>query len=100
MPRGDGTGPLGQGQGTGWRGGGCADAGCGFRGHWAHGGHGWRHGLRAPGVPEGMRGSTAPSANPQREAQRLRSRAEALQVTVEAIRTRLAEIEADLKEHP
>ena len=47
-----------------------------------------------------MRGSTAPSANPQREAQRLRSRAEALQVTVEAIRTRLAEIEADLKEHP
>lgn len=103
MPRYDGTGPWGQGPGTGWGLGPCGVGrrrgyGGGFgRGAWGFGPGGWgrhRWGPSASGYsPVGAAGpGYGPSS--QDEAQALRDEQAYLQGELEAIQTRLAELEA------
>lgn len=77
-----GYGPWAAGGGFGMGRGGL---GCG------RGGRGYRHWFYATGLPGWMRapGVAAPAADPERTKQALRSRAEALEAELEAIRSRL-----------
>ena len=77
MPKGDGTGPLGLGSGTGWGRGLCRGGGGLGRG----GGHGWR----------GGRGSE----NPARSGDILETAG--LAAEVEQLRRKLADMESKLK---
>jgi hypothetical protein len=101
MPGFDGTGPRGQGPGTGWGMGPCGAGrrrgfgrgAQGFRTRWA----GWgrpRWGWRAFGYgPYGAGGGPGYGA-PQDEAQALRDEQAYLQGELEAIQKRLAELES------
>ena len=115
MPRGDGTGPLGQGPMTGRGAGYCAGlsmpgymnprpgGGWGMgrgwgRGHGGGRGHGWRHGYS----PMGFLGAppiygVAPYNPPlpaEQEVQTLKAQAEHFEGTLGEIRRRIAELEA------
>ncbi|MBI4725702.1 DUF5320 domain-containing protein [candidate division TA06 bacterium] len=114
MPRGDGTGPRGMGPMTGRAAGFCAgysmpgytnpafgrgwgmDRG-GFGRGFGGGGRGWRNQFYATGLPGWMRFGTSPASmpeiTPEQEKMILKNQAEALQVEVDAIKKRLAEIE-------
>lgn len=124
MPAGDGTGPLGMGPRSGRAAGYCAGFGrpgyanalpgrgfgMGFgrgRGAWGGGfggGRGWRHMFYATGLPGWARfgGFAAPKGysgpypkpDPEMEKQALKSQADDLQSELDAIKKRLAEIEA------
>ncbi len=93
MPRGDGTGPLGYGPGTG---GGFGPCGYGLRGRWAAPwgrGGGWR-GRWMADVPPRTAGWGASAAdrfagNPEDECEVLRRNAERLEAELDAIRERL-----------
>jgi len=115
MPRGDGTGPLGQGPMTGRAGGYCAGyqtpgyvnqtprGGWGMGQGWGRGrgwggGRGWRRGRQPTdylGVPPAY--GVAPYYPPfpaEQEAQALKAQAEHYEGTLGEIRKRIAELEA------
>lgn len=114
MPAGDRTGPMGIGPMTGRGAGYCAGYsvpgfvnpmagrgwGVGFGRGRGGGGRGWRHWFYATGLPFWARtpvaapvpGGQAPAV--EYEAQSLRVQAEQLEKALEAIRSRIAEIEA------
>lgn len=109
MPRGDGTGPLGQGPMTG-RGAGYSAGyavpgfgnrpafGCGVpgpgAGGWAGGGHGYRNRFYATGVPFRAYGpGPAPFLGPQEEVSLLKSESERLRSVLESIEQRLEKLE-------
>jgi len=110
MPRGDRTGPAGQGPMSGRGAGFCAGYGTpGFAnplpgGNWgvgcgARGGRGWRNMYYATGLPGWLRSGSAPAwaANvpaPTREQQTeaLKAQAKALQEQIDTINKRLAEL--------
>lgn len=115
MPRGDGTGPMGMGPMTGRAAGFCAGynmpgymnpalgRGLGMgRGGWGRGfgggGRGWRHWFYATGLPGWARFGNypgyAPQITPEQERMALQAQAEAMQSEMDAIRKRLAELEA------
>jgi len=115
MPRGDRTGPEGMGPMTGRAAGFCAGynmpgyanpamgRGCGmgrggFGSSFGGGGRGWRNQFFATGQPGWMRfggyPGTGAGVNPEQEKAVLKNQAEALQSEVDAIRNRLAELEA------
>ena len=121
MPGGDRTGSRGMGERTGRAAGYCAGFGVpgyansipghgfgmGFGrggGAWARGGggRGWRNMFYATGQPGWMRfgAYAAPyqAPNPEMEKQALKSQADALQAEMNAIRKRLADIEAGTAE--
>ena len=127
MPGGDRTGPRGMGERTGRATGYCAGfgvpgyanpipgrgSGMGFGrggGAWGRGGggRGWRNMFYATGQPGWMRfgGYAAPygypapyqAPNPEMEKQALKSQADALQAEMDAIRKRIADIEAGTAE--
>lgn len=111
MPRGDRTGPMGQGSRSGRAAGFCAGfampgyaneseggrgmgQGWGLRGRgFGGGGRGFRNRFFAAGVPRGRGYGYAPQAYPEPapidEEQSLKSRAEALAAELDAIRERL-----------
>ena len=119
MPRGDGTGPAGMGPMTGRAAGYCAGflvagfmnpiPGRGFRGRgrgfgWGRGrgwGRGWRHRMGSGvygvpvshGAPFGV--PYAPQPSREQEAEALKEQSEYLEATLEDIRKRLAEVEAE-----
>lgn len=103
MPRYDGTGPWGQGPGSGWGLGPCG-AGrrrgyrIGFgRGTWGFGPGGWgrpRWGWLAYGYGPFGAGGPGYGAIPQEEAPALRDEQAYLQGELEAVKKRLAELEA------
>jgi hypothetical protein len=113
MPRGDRTGPMGQGPKTGRGLGYCSGSGApgyaapgpgrGFgmgsgRGRGMGGGHGWRNMYYATGQPGWMRSVpyAAPyqAPDPEWEKQALKNQADALQNQLEQIRKRLKELES------
>ncbi|MBU1752089.1 MAG: DUF5320 domain-containing protein [Chloroflexi bacterium] len=113
MPRGDGTGPSGQGPQTGRHAGycsgydrpGCANPGFGMGHGRGGGGRGWRNMYYATGLPGLARCDPAWSAPPaygpamspmsgDQEVQMLKGQAEALKQQLDAISQRLSEIES------
>ncbi|HBE72949.1 MAG TPA: hypothetical protein DDW31_02475 [candidate division Zixibacteria bacterium] len=121
MPRGDGTGPMGMGPMTGRAAGFCAGYnmpgymnpvfGCGYgmgrgggRGRGfggGGGGRGWRNQFYATGLPGwarfGGHANCLPGYTPEQERMALKAQADAMQAEMDAIRKRLAEIEAEEK---
>ncbi len=111
MPRGDRTGPEGMGPMTGRAAGFCAGSGMpGFmnsglgrglgtgRGFGrSGGGRGCRNQFYATGLPGWMRfganSGPRPEITPEQEKMALKSHAESLQIEVDAVRKRLAELE-------
>jgi len=120
MPRGDRTGPMGMGSGTGRGAGFCSGAGVpgfanpatgrgvgtGFGRHrnlrgcgGGAGGRGWRNMFNATGLPGwarysgGVAGQGTFQADPAMETQALKNQAEALKTQLEAVNRRLTEIE-------
>jgi hypothetical protein len=124
MPRGDRTGPMGQGPMTGRGMGYCAGydmpgflnrpvgyggfGGRGRGGYWGRGmggggfGRGWRHRYYATGVPGWMAGEYPyygpPVAGPENELKALEEEAVFLEKSLEEVKKRLAELEAKDKE--
>lgn len=122
MPRGDRTGPMGQGpmtgRGLGYCGGydepgyahpgpGYGWGGYGWGGGWGGGwGRGWRHGYRATGLPFWARygagygpwGPAPQAPTSEQEAAQLKSQAEWLQKQLDAIQGRLDEIQGGSQE--
>jgi hypothetical protein len=119
MPCGDGTGPMGQGPGTGRQAGNCvaegvpgyvdpafrrgSGRGCG-RGRWQGagfgrgGGRGWRHrGEKACRLGSDA-GPAADELTPEQEVEMLKQRAEHLKNVDENIRERIQELETAQKE--
>lgn len=116
MPRGDGTGPMGMGPMTGRAAGFCAGYnipgyanpafgrgyGMGRGGGWGRGmgggGRGWRRQFYATGLPYWARfggyPGYAPEFTPEQERMALKAQADAMQAEMDAIRKRLAELEA------
>lgn len=100
MPLGDGTGPFGNGPGTGSGGGWCRGPRSGWRGS---GGHGWRHRYRTTGLsgwqragwPGWQGGHDVPPA--ASESELLRRQAESLELELKRVRDRLEELGPD---HP
>jgi len=108
MPRGDGTGPLGQGPFTGRGAGYCAGyVAPGFvispaagrygpgMGRGIGGGHGYRNRFHATGVPFRAAYSPGPepSLGPHEEASLLKSEAERMRSMLETIERRLGQLE-------
>ena len=110
MPRGDGTGPRGQGPMTGRAAGFCAGyetpgfanpqfgrgGGMGYGRGFGGGGRGWRHGFNATGLTGWQRfggAAAAPVPEPRTERLALQRQAEALQSELDGIKKRLAAIE-------
>lgn len=97
MPRGDGTGPMGMGPGTGRGAGWCG--GCGRPGPWMMpwgGRRGWPgRGMPAPAYPPQtwnappVEPRTPAERSPEEECEFLRRNAERLQAELDAIRERL-----------
>ena len=111
MPRGDRTGPMGQGPMTGRGMGYCAGYDVpgflnrpwgygGFRGGGRGGGfgRGWRHRFYATGVPGWMAGGYPyygpPVQSPENELKALKEEAAFLEKSLEEVRKRLSELEA------
>jgi hypothetical protein len=99
MPGFDGTGPSGQGPGTGWGRGPCSGLrrgfGRGFSCGFGRGGYGRpRWGWRAFGYGPVGPGGPGSWAAPQDEAQYLKAEQVCLQNALEAIRKRIAELES------
>ena len=122
MPRGDRTGPMGQGPMTGrgmgycagydvpgflnrpWGWGGFGGRGRGFYGGGFGGGgfgRGWRHRYFATGVPGWMAGGYPsygpPAMSPENELKALQDEAAFLEKSLEEVRKRLTELEAKEK---
>ena len=108
MPRGDRTGPMGQGSMTGRGAGYCAGYnqipgrgfGMGWRGGRGYGwGGGWRRGGRFYGPdfprPFGYYASPVPAHDEESEAKFLRAEATRIKDTLDEIEKRLAELEED-----
>ena len=112
MPRGDGTGPMGQGPMTGRAAGHCAGydtpgfenpnagrgRGMGF-GRGRGGGRGWRNMYHATGLPGWLRQGFTPlpeqRPGPDVERQALRNQVQALQSQLELVQKRLSELEPE-----
>jgi len=116
MPRGDRTGPMGQGPMTGRGAGYCAGYGmpgfanaapaqggawgAGAGGGWGGGrggGRGWRHCFWATGLPGWLRRGSAgpaPAPDPQAEQRLLQGQIDTLQAQLEQLRKRLEEVSA------
>ena len=116
MPRGDRTGPAGQGAMTGRRAGFCSGAGApgfttagggyygrdfGGGGFGGGGGRGWRNMYHATGQPGWMRTGAAPAGygpqgnvQPRDEKLWLKNQADALQAELNSIKQRLDEIDS------
>ena len=115
MPRGDGTGPMGMGPMTGRGAGSCVEYAenvigklnptmgrgrgmgrIGFGRGFGGGGRGWRHQFFATGLPGWMRfasnAATIPEMTPDQERQALKAQADAMQSSLDSIKTRLAEL--------
>ena len=106
MPRGDGTGPLGQGPKTGRGGQGRGGQGRGGQGRGGQGrggqgrggqGRGGRRGAQraAAEVPEDTSAAASPDSLPQSELQMLQTQVEAASAALEQIRQRLEELAAE-----
>ena len=119
MPAGNGTGPMGAGQMTGWGRGYCrgsemADVPRGDFGGWRQGrggglgggggGRGWRNWYRATGVPGRMRGRWEMpllddiESPPEVEQRVLEQRSALLESELELVKARLAELGASASE--
>ena len=102
MPGGDGTGPMGRGNMTGWGRGACRGLqrqGFGRREGFAGGG-GWRNRFRTTGVPGWLRQTWNRAAHPgiepatDTESEWLERRAASLRAEQQQIEARLEEIES------
>ena len=113
MPRGDRTGPIGQGPMTGRAAGFCAgygapgyvNAGYGYGrgGGFGGGGRGWRHMYYATGLPRWARGYAPyspvgqyPSSgefSPEREVEALRAQSDYFQKQIDVLNDRIRELE-------
>ena len=113
MPRGDGTGPMGQGPMTGRGAGFCAGHGVpGYmnmpgrgwygRGWGGRAGRGYRHMYYATGVPGwaryGVPGYAPAPPTPENEMRTLKEQAGQLEEALDEIRRRLAELQNDESE--
>jgi hypothetical protein len=93
MPRGDGTGPFGQGPMTGRGAGYCVGSGYVGAANWCGGGRGYRNRFCATGVPfRGSDPSPEPTLDLQQEVALLKSEAERLRSLVESIGQRLEKL--------
>lgn len=97
MPGGDGTGPMGMGSITGWRRGFCAQpTGNRWFGRFAGQGRGWRNRFQTTGLTGWQRNASDPSSiDPKAENRFLKEQAEYLSNELEAIRSRINEIEKE-----
>jgi hypothetical protein len=102
MPGGNGRGPAGMGPMTGWGRGSCASpatagqpfAGRGFGRGGGGGGRGWRNQFYATGLTGRQRAyPTQPTLDPKEQTALLKEQAEYLSGELEAVRSRLNELE-------
>lgn len=103
MPGGDGTGPMGMGPMTGWGGGFCPRPLGGTRGVGRMGGRGargWRNQFYATGMPGWQRTYPfQPGLDRKEESAFLKEQAAYLSDELEAIRSRLTELEQSPKQN-